>query len=324
MGLFCFIAGIVAVVLGLGFVLMTKATIERTDYYGNPRTQDATTGARIVGGILLLLGVLTLFLDSYTTVEARSVAIQTSFGKVHGNPLGSGWHWVAPWNNIEKFDASVQTLKYYQGEKKDDGDCITVRLANSTGPGSTACVDVTAQWQINYQGDVNNLYLQYKTFDNIHDNLVRRQLGSALNEVFGTYDPLSALGTANDRPTLTTKDLQDLVRVDLQRDLGSAIKVDSVTIPLVHFDGPTEDRLRQYQQAKADTQIATQQALTATEKAKANKALAGEPATNDPGVQYQNCLDVTRDLAKLGQLQNLPLTWNCNKDGSSAPVIVQK
>lgn len=273
-----------------------------------------------IGAVLLVLGGLFLIMDSSTTVAPRGVAVQTAFGKVRGDTLGSGWHWVAPWNAVEEFDASVQTLKFYHDEPNDDGECITVRLGNN----NTACVDVTTQWNIDHAGDVKALYLQYKTFTNIHDNLVKRQLGSALNEVFGTYDPLASVD-ANGTPTLNTKTLQDKVRISLQRDIGTGINIDSVTIPIVHFDNATEDRLRAFQQAKADTRIAEQQKLTADQQALANQNLAkGAAALNDPGVAYQNCLNLVDRLAKENQLQNLPPTFNCNGSSSGNTLLQLK
>lgn len=279
------------------------------------------SGLRAIGGVVLFIAALLLIVDSTTIVGARELAVQTRFGKVQGKPLGSGFHWVDPINGIEKFDASVQTLKYYQGEEKDDGDCITVRLGNST----QACVDVTVQWNINYLGDVNDLYLKYKTFDNIHDNLVKRQLGSALNEVFGTYDPLAAINASTDDapPTVTTKDLQGSVHTALQRDLGTAITIDDVVIPIVHFDADTEGRLKSFQQAKADTRIAKQNEQTATAQAAANKALADQAATKDPGVQYQNCLNLIASLGKTGQLGNLPPAFTCAQGGNSPSLLIQ-
>jgi len=275
---------------------------------------------RPVGAVILFICAIWLVLDSTTIVGARELAVQTRFGKVQGKPLGAGFHWVDPINNIETFDASVQTLKYYQGEEKDDGDCITVRLGNST----PACVDVTVQWNINYLGDVNDLYLKYKTFDNIHDNLVRRQLGSALNEVFGTYDPLAAINSDSDVPTITTKHLQANVKSALQTDLGTAITIDDVVIPIVHFDVDTENRLKSYQQAKADTRIAKQNEQTATAQAAANKALADQAATKDTGVQYQNCLNLIAQLGKTGQLGQLPPAFTCAQGGSSPSLLINK
>ncbi len=280
----------------------------------------ASRDLRFAGGLMLALAVVGMLADSATVVGARQLAVQVRFGKVQGRPQGAGLHWVAPWNDVEKFDASVQTLKYYQGEKDDDGDCITVRLGNST----PACVDVTVQWNINYKGDVTDLYLRYKTFENIHDNLVRRQLGSALNEVFGGYDPLAALNTASDVPTVTTKDLQGDVKTALQTDLGTAIAVDDVVIPLVHFDPDTENRLKSYQQAKADTRIAKQNEQTALAQALANKALADQTATKDAGVQYQNCLNLIAQLGRAGQLGQLPPAFTCNQGGASPALLVQR
>ncbi len=306
-GSIIFVCAIVAFLLGVGLIVRASRQVDLND-----RGFTALAGVALVA-IWLLVG----FVDSTHIVAARGVAVQTRFGKVVGQPLGPGFHWVNPANDVEEFDASVKTLKFFQGEKEDDGNCLTVRLGNST----TACVDVTAQWNINHRGDVNALYLQYKTFNNIHDNLVIRQLQSALNEVFGTYDPLNAIGSGTDRPAVTTKTLQDYVKLYLQRDLGSAITVDSVTIPLIHFDGPTEDRLRSFQQALADTRIATQQVQTAQQQAKANDALNNDAATGNPGVQYQNCLSLMTSLAKMNQLTNLPQTFTCG--GTTAGTLLQ-
>lgn len=332
MGLFILIIALVLIALGTAVLLLSRKLPGRRAVLTpneSPRTfpprqritersTNERRGAQVVGGALLLFGLLLLFFDSYTTVGARGVTVQTAFGKIQGAPLGPGWHWVRPWNNLEEFDASVQTLKFHQAEPNDNGDCLTVRLGNST----LACVDVTTQWNINHLGDVNALYLQYKTFDNIHDNLVKRQLGSALNEIFGNYDPLAAINSGTGTPTVNTHDLQSKVMAVLQRDLGREITITSVTIPVVHFDGDTENRLKSYQQAKADTRIAEQQKQTAVQQGLAAKELAAQPGLDKPGVQYQNCLNLTHELAKLGQLGQLPPTWNCN-GSSNMPLLLQ-
>jgi regulator of protease activity HflC (stomatin/prohibitin superfamily) len=292
-----------------------------------PRRQAASAKASLVaaGCLLVLVGGVILFLNCFTTIGPRGVGVQTAVGKIQGDELGPGWHWVDPWNSVTEFDASVQTLKFYTGEKADDGDCITVRLANNT----TACVDVTAQWNINHTGDVNGLFLQYKDFTNIHDNLVKRQLGSAMNEVFGGYDPLAVVAastTANPSPSqaINTKDLQVKVRDALQEDLRDQISVVSVTIPVIHFDADTEARLKSYQAAKADTRIAEQQRATAAQQALAAKELAGQNRSlNDPGVRYQNCLNLIAKLAGQNQLGNLPATFNCATSGAAPNVLLQ-
>lgn len=322
-GLILFITGLLLCAAGVFSLLAAagiKTPLDEAEYrQGRSRRQaeSARTGGRLLGALLILAGLATIAADSFTTVGARSVSVQTAFGKIQGDVLGPGFHWVAPWNNVEEFDASVQTLKFYKDEPEDDGACIPVRLANNT----LACVDVTAQWNINHVGDIKALYLSYKTFDNIHDNLVKRQLGSALNEVFGTYDPLAAV-KSDTAAAVNTRSLQDGVRAALQRDLKGLIEIPSVTIPVVHFDTETESRLKSYQQAIADTRIAEQNVATANQQALAAGKLAAQQGLKDPGVQYQNCLNLTADLAQRDQLKNLPLTWNCNSSSSGTPSLV--
>jgi regulator of protease activity HflC (stomatin/prohibitin superfamily) len=222
--------------------------------------------------------------------------------------LPNGWHWIAPWSDVEKFDASIQTLKL----DAVGHNCVTVRLGNQT----TACVDVSVQWNIDQGADVVDLYRRYRTFDNIETNLVRRQLQRALNVSFETYDPLRTVN-GGDQPGQTLDDLAGKSETTLRTAVGHGIQIHNVTIPLVHYDGTTEDRLKAYQQALADTRIAEQRKQTASKVAEANAILAGSQASKDAGVQYQNCLDMVERSAKSGG--NLPAGFSC---GSGTPVVV--
>src|SRR5262249_33945181 len=127
-----------------------------------------------------------LLLDSFSIVPARSVGVQTSFGKTVGT-LNPGLHLVRPWAKIENWDASIQTVKYDGG--KDDEKPLTVRLKNQT----TATVNVTVQWRLAADADITQLYKDYRRFEAIADNVVKRQLQNALNEVFEDYDPLASI-----------------------------------------------------------------------------------------------------------------------------------
>jgi regulator of protease activity HflC (stomatin/prohibitin superfamily) len=311
-----FIISIVLLIAGL-FVAAFGRNI------GN--SMGVRTGAVVTLGVVLLgAGGVTLVFDSFTIIPTRSVGVVVAFGKPDPKPLTNGFHWVAPWKSVEVFDASVQTLKL-TGEKNkgednpgDDGDPVTVRLGNQT----TANVDVSVQWNIAPEGDVVELYRKYKNFDNIQANLVRRQLAHALNNAFGTYDPLKAINGDTDKPTQSTDDLAARARKELQDAVGSGITIGTLTIPIVHYDQATEDRLRAYQQALADTRIAEQKEKTAQATKRANDVLAGSQSTKDPGVQYQNCLDLIRDLANKGKLQDLPPTFTCSPTGAAPPVIV--
>jgi regulator of protease activity HflC (stomatin/prohibitin superfamily) len=295
-----FIATLVVGVIGLIGVLGMVVVADVGD--GLP--------AAIVGGVcwLVLIGIM-LFMSSATIVQTRTVGVETSFGKPIGT-LSNGFHMVRPWANVEKFDTSVQTLNL-TAAKDDLGDPVTVRLANQT----TAQVDVSVQWNIDPNGDVIDLYKRFRSFDNVENNLVKRQLQHALNGAFAQYDPLRSINGTQDTTGKSVDELAALARTELQKAVGSGIQIGTLTIPIVHFDGATEDRLRSYQQALADTRIAEQREKTAQAQKAANDALA--QGNNSPGVLYQNCLDMVERLSKEGK--GLPAAFNC---GSSPTSVV--
>lgn len=268
-----------------------------------------------IGTVVVLLGGLILFLDSFTVVPARNVGIVNTFGKAEG-ALENGWHWVKPWSSVDKIDATVQALNL-------NGDrCVTVRLANQT----TACVDVALQWSIDQHANANELWQRYRgnnddVVANVRDNVVERELNRSLNVVFEAYNPLAVL-TGAGTPQVTTDDLANQALAEIQTHVDPGILVDTLRISLVHFDDVTQQKLNGYAQALADTQIAMQQKLTAEQQKEANDLLAASDSANDPGVLYQNCLNLLKDLAAKGQLQNLPPTFNCASAGT--PVIVGK
>lgn len=284
---------------------------------GTAQDEESKGVAALAVTILVLLGAVFTLIASATVVQTRSVGVITSFGKPIGS-LTNGGHMVRPWANVEKFDASVQTMKLDGTWKKDKCEGgVTVRLGNQT----TACVDVSVQWNIDPNGDIIDLYRKYKNFGNIEDNLVKRQLQRAMNTAFADFDPLKTI-TGDGTATASLDMLASKAKTVLVEGVGKGIRVLSVVIPIVHFDAATEGRLREYQQALANTRIAEANKRTAEAVRAANEILAGSSASRDPGVQYQRCLDLMRELAAQGKLGDLPETFTCNQ-GSGTPVIVQ-
>lgn len=310
--MFWFVVGIVFIVMGVG-VFLTRRRIA-----GNPDSHNYEpnyrTAAALIGIVLFGLGILTIAWDSFTIVPARNVGIVNTFGKAE-TALDNGFHWVKPWSSVETVDATVQNINL----SSDAKNCITVRLANQT----TACVDVTVQWNIDQKANANELWQRYRgtnddVVGNVGRNVVERELRRSLNVVFETYNPLQVLadGTATNAKT---DDLAANALREMKSHVDSGIVVDTLRISLVHFDDTTQGKLNGFAQALADTQIATQQKLTAEQQKLANDLLAAA-SSNDPGVKYQNCLNLLKDLAAKGQLQNLPPTFNCGD--STTPVIV--
>lgn len=307
-----FIIGIIGVVIGLAIFRF------RTKIQGEPgSSRDADFQRKIVASLglgIASIGLATIAWDSFTIIPARNVGIVNTFGKAEG-ALENGFHLVKPWSSIETVDATVQNINL----SSDAKNCITVRLANQT----TACVDVTVQWNIDQHANANELWQRYRgnnddVVGNVGRNVVERELRRSLNVVFESYNPLLVLA-GSDKVASSTDDLALKALAEMKSNVDVGIVVDTLRISLVHFDATTQDKLNGYAQALADTQIATQQKKTAEQQKAANDLLAAA-SSNDPGVKYQNCLNLVKDLAVRGQLQNLPPTFNCGSE--STPVIV--
>jgi regulator of protease activity HflC (stomatin/prohibitin superfamily) len=272
---------------------------------------DTVSIAGVVAVAALVVGLITCGFSSATIIPTRSVGVVVEVGKPTGT-VSNGFHWVKPWAHVEKFDTSLQTLKLDGDGKGDSTPCVRVRLGNQT----TACVDVSVQWHIDPNGDVVDLYRKFKSPENVETNLVRRQLREALNLAFDTYDPLASVNGTADK-AVSREELATKARLTLASSVGTGIKVGDLLIPMVHFDSETENRLKAYQQAIADTRIAQQRTLTAEETRRANDILAKSTAGQNEGVMYQNCLDFLRSLAAADKLKDLPPTFNCGSAGNN-------
>lgn len=269
-----FIIGIILLAVTVG-ALVVRSRESDSDY---------RKMAAVVSGVALVIGAVCLTFSMLITVSTKNVGIVTSFGKPVGT-VENGIHVVAPWETVTEFDAAIQTDSHVGDPTKgDDTPCSTVRIANS----STACVDNSVRWRIKHEA-ADELFKNYKDFHNVRDSLVTRELNAVLTDVYTAYDPLKVVrdADATGTPFLNDK-IADDVANRLRAKVGSQVEILNVIIGIVHLDGPTEERIRQYQIALADTRIAEQKAKTALEEAKANANLAGSLNSN-PLVLVASC-----------------------------------
>ncbi len=314
-----FILAMIIVALGLlGLVAAFVLDLSpKTDRRGMVEPPLVSRGVAIAVAVAVMaLGGLIVFFDSYVIIPARNVGIVNTFGKAEAT-LDNGWHWVKPWSSVEHVDATVQNINL----DSDTHNCIAVRLQNQT----TACIDVTLQWNIDQHANANDLWQRYRGTDgnvvaHVGKNVVERELTRALGNVFTNYNPLVVLSDPNNKqPSADALAKQALDQMRQYVDPG--IVVSSLLVPTggIHYDDVTQQKLNAFAQALADTQIAIQNKLTAEQQKQANDLLAAA-SSNDAGVKYQNCLNLLKDLAAKNQLQNLPPTFNCGE--SSTPVIL--
>lgn len=266
---------------------------------------------RTIAAWVLALGLVILALDSFTIVSPKSVGVPVAFGKAT-DTLDNGFHIVAPWSSVEQFDATRQPLKLSGGDS-DNGDPITVRLAN----GTTATVEVSLEWQIDDKENITQLYLDYRAFDKLQDNVVRRRLSAALNSVFETYDPLASI--KGDGTTAPVSTLEGKAKEKLQDEMPAGVLIRSLYLPKIVFADSVQAQINQYVNAVNETKIAQQQELTAEARKRANDKLAGGDLTT--GVLYQNCLDMVERMTKEGKA--LPAAFTCSGTGATAVVPVK-
>lgn len=235
----------------------------------------------VIAAIAGFIGLIFLVFASTTVVGTRQIGIETKFGRPTGTTLSNGLHLKSPVTEVTEMDGAVQ-IDQHTGDHR-----IKVRLGNS----STADADVSVRWQIKPDA-APELFVQYKTFDNVRTNLVTRNLQVALNEVFAAFDPLAPQNL--DRSPLP--ELSEKAKVILAAKVGDQVEILDVAVPTIDYDDGTEQKINQLNQERAATAVAEQAKKTAVEQAKANGELAGS-VSHDPNVLVSKCLDIAREKA---------------------------
>lgn len=233
----------------------------------------------LVTGVAGVLALVFGIFASITTVGTRQIGIETTFGRPNGSTLSNGLHFKAPWAQVTEMDGAIQ-IDQHKGDNR-----VKVRLGNS----STADADVSVRWQIK-QDATPELFVQYKTFDNVRTNLVTRNLQVALNEVFATFDPLAPKNL--DKSPLP--ELSEQARRILAEKVGTQVEILDVAVPTIDYDEGTEAKINQINQARAATSVALQDQQTALAQADANKKLA-DSVSHDPNVLVSKCLDIAKE-----------------------------
>lgn len=312
-----FVLAIVTVLLALAsravssmFRRQPQTKTVRVNSYGDATKEvptDAAVGTLVfrwtARGFLALTVLLTV-VSSYTPVSTKNVGIVTEFGKPTSS-LSNGVHFIAPWAKVTEMDAAIQTDKHTAASKDDP--CITVRIAHQ----ATACADVIIKWRVD-ESTAGVLFQNYRDFENVRDSLITTDLQSAMNQAFGDYDAL-AVDTDGNSTSPGLPALANQVLSTMKADVGSLAEIQSIQIPVVHFDGTTQDKLNQLQAAIAQTRIATQSQKTAAAEAQANQILSAS-VDNSTNVLVSKCLDL---VAKGIQL---PAGFSCFP--SNIPVTV--
>lgn len=258
-------------------------------------TREAgAVGASVVAGLVLVAIVLAF---SATTVSARSVGIQTSFGK-YQDTLSNGFHFTAPWSSVEEFSTQVQDLD--------------LEVAVSFDGGSSGTAKLTTLWAIDAPG-AEQLWKDWKTFDRVRDRLVAPAARTSIAAEFSNYAP-EAAKDGNNRVAI-----QDSVLETLKSDLAdNGVDVRSIQLTDVKLGDRAQNSVDRIAEAASNTERATEE----QERAKIEAETARiRQESQTPETLQRYCLEVLNGWS----VENngpVPATLNCGLGGNQTPVII--
>ncbi|AER26138.1 band-7-like membrane protein [Mycobacterium phage Bongo] len=266
------VIGIIGVLITAGGFLGSRVATKQAD----------KDGMKMIGGfgtLVIALGAIILATGCFTIVGTRQVGIETAFNRPTGKTFENGLNFKAPWASVVEMDGAIQINKY-------EGDnAIRVRLGNN----STAGADTSIRWRIK-QDAADELFVDYKTFDNVRVNLIERNLQVAENEVFQSFDPLDAEWAEG----VPLQQFADKAAAKLKDLVGQQVEIIDVSVSRLDYDEQTEGKINQLNAERANTAVAKQAKDTATAQAEANRELASS-VSNDPNVIVANCITKALD-----------------------------
>jgi regulator of protease activity HflC (stomatin/prohibitin superfamily) len=237
----------------------------------------AAQGYRWIGSLIAGVGVFALFMlflfGGMQTVPVKTIGIPQAFGAVNGSVMEPGVHFTfKPWLSVTNVDETVQTTTF------EGKDALSVRI----GGQQSAMADATIQWQI-LPGAAEGLYQDYANqgdlMQTITDAVVIREFKQVVNNALGDYNPITDVQTVTNSPTNTSQFtlLSGQIQAQMQKDIGSRIKVLSVFLPKLTFDTAVENALQAIQTSHANFAIAQENVQVNIEKSAALQKL-GTPS----------------------------------------------
>lgn len=317
---------IIATVLGI--IILIGVLIVIFGKKDNPEDGEIgqkTGGAAIAGIGLVILAIVTV-ISSATMVEARTVSIQTSFGK-YDTTLSPGLNWTAPWAQFESFSTTLQPTDLNDFDD-DKGDAVVVSFSAPRDPekpdakvlagGGNGAVSAIVNWQISESQSASTgakaLWDKYKTFAAVSDQLVKAKAMEKIIEAAGAHPANEA--------TVNQTGIGAKVRLSLSEALKPyGIVVQDVSIRRIVLDPATSASLQKIIDAINKTAAAQEEAKAAAiqNQILEDRAKAGalEQKAND-----RYCLDIVNSW-NVAQNGPLPATFNCGLGASGTGVLVQ-
>lgn len=130
------------IIIGFIVFLLGLAIVRNNEW--NYRYRRFSIPARIIGGIIILIGILT---SCIVQIEAGEVGVKKLFGKVQNDVLGSGLHFINPLLKVEKMD--IRTQNYTMSGVHDEGaKAADDAIRALTADGLEVVIDLTVLYRV--------------------------------------------------------------------------------------------------------------------------------------------------------------------------------
>lgn len=215
LGTIVFIVGIVIAAIAVGVAIR----MIREGNYG------VAVVAMLIG--LFVGGTMTAG-TTVGTVGTKKVGVVTSYNKPTGEKLSAGAYIISPWKSVTEMDAAYQTQSYQ----------FVVQAAG----GATVGLDIRPRWRM-VESAAPDLFQNYKTFDGVVDNLFQTELIDASQNLFGSFNPLTAYDVKTSLPTKSKEKWSQELLDMLKQRLAGKIEFDRLSITTIAPDVESQKKL---------------------------------------------------------------------------------
>lgn len=301
-----------AVLIVLGVIALLSAhsmnkEIKETEEHGGDARNDkaARNVARVVGTVIVLIGVAVLGFNSFYTQDAGEVVVIRSFsGNISGSTTETGIHFKAPWTTCIRYDIRNNVISFVADGAEDytGGSATGKQVTVNDKSGVSANIDI----QVNYSLDPTkavDIYRDYGTQENFVRSIAAVDVRSVPREISGQFDTITML---TDRSQFTNA---------IETELSSRWKeyglvIEQVSVQEIRYPESVTSKYAEAQQALIAKEKAQNEQETAKVEAETKKIEAqGEADANailtqslTPEVLQQRYIDALNEIGKSGNL----------------------
>lgn len=301
-----------AVLIVLGVIALLSAhsmnkEIKETEEHGGDARNDkaARNVARVVGTVIVLIGVAVLGFNSFYTQDAGEVVVIRSFsGNISGSTTETGIHFKAPWTSCIRYDIRNNVISFVSDGAEDytGGSATGKQVTVNDKSGVSANIDI----QVNYSLDPTkavDIYRDYGTQENFVRAIAAVDVRSVPREISGQFDTITML---TDRSQFTNA---------IETELSSrweeyGLVIEQVSVQEIRYPESVTSKYAEAQQALIAKEKAQNEQETAKVEAETKKIEAqGEADANailtqslTPEVLQQRYIDALNEIGKSGNL----------------------